>query len=692
MFLRFFLATVLLAIPVAAQEVDDPFIWLEDVEGEAALEWVEQRNAQSLAHLQSHHLYPSIFQDALEVLNSDDRIAMPSLRGDMVYNFWTDAARPRGIWRRTSLEDYLSGSPTWETVLDIDALGRQEGVNWVFRGSNCLPVGETRCLVSLSRGGADASEIREFDLTTLDFVENGFFLAEAKSTVAWLDRDAVLVGTDFGAGSLTSSGYARVIRHWSRGTDLNDAHTVLEADPTDVLVSVGTRFNDGRSYTTLSRRVDFFNGETYLYEGGELVRIEIPGDAQQRFIGENLAVLLRSEWEVAGQTYSQGSLITIPYRDFLRGGRDFSVVFAPDDRSALDGFNSTENLLLVNVLRDVRSELHAYRWDGRQWQGQRVQAPEGGTIGIGSTADDGDRFFFVYSSFLQPTTLYMVDDGQPRQVAALPAFYDTMGLIVEQFDALSADGTLIPYSVVRTGGDLPDGGYPTLLYGYGGFNVAMKPGYDAVMGRGWLTRGGAYVLANIRGGGEFGPGWHRAALREERQRAFDDFIAVAEDIIARGITTPEQLGINGGSNGGLLVGAVVTQRPDLFGAAISAVPLLDMYRYHRLLAGASWMAEYGNPDVPEDWEFIRQYSPYHNVSPDVSYPRMFVTTSTRDDRVHPGHARKMVALMESMGHDVLYYENIEGGHGGAATNEQRAMLRAINYVYLHSELKDDPNL
>lgn len=687
---------MLLAAPLAfAQEAPDEFLWLEEVESAEALAWAEEQTATTLAELEAHPAYQGIYEDALEVFSSNERIAYPSLMGAHVYNFWQDADNPRGLWRRMDREAYLAGETDWETVLDVDALGAEEGVNWTVRGTNCLAPDYRRCLIALSRAGADATEVREFDLESKAFVDGGFVVLEAKTNIAWRDADAIYLGTDTGENSMTTSGYARTIRVWERGTPMADAPLLFEGEATDVSVSAFVVRRPEGDIHLATRGVDFYTREYHLIDGDTVRRLDIPTDATPSFVSGQLVLRLRSDWAPEGEaseTFPQGALVSIAWEDFLAGSRAFETVFAPTERSSVRQVATTESTLLVGTLDNVQGRLTQYRYQGMpsggRWVATPVETPEAGVVSVTSTSDTDDTFFFSYESFLQPTTLYVHRGGAPEEVRSLPAFFDKDGLVTEQHEAVSADGTRIPYFVVRHADAPMDGSNPTLLYGYGGFEVSMTPGYSAVRGATWLARGGVYVLANIRGGGEFGPGWHRSALRENRQRAYDDFIAVAEDLIERGITSPERLGVEGGSNGGLLTGVMLTQRPDLFNASIIAVPLLDMQRYHLLLAGASWMAEYGNPDVPEDWAFIREYSPYQNLREDANYPRPLIYTSTRDDRVHPGHARKMAARMHAMGHEALYFEIFEGGHAAAVTPEQRAGRAALTTTYLVRQLMD----
>jgi prolyl oligopeptidase len=676
---------------VAMTDAEDPFLWLEEVEGERALGWVRERNEATLAQLSAHPSYEPIFERVRSILDANDRIEFPSMMGDWLYNFWQDPGNPRGIWRRTSWESYLSGTPSWDVILDIDALAAAEEVNWSYAGSTCLPPAYERCLVRLSRGGADAVEIREFDMNARRFVEGGFFLPEAKQDVAWMDEDRLLVASDFGPGTMTTSGYARIAKIWRRGTPLAAARTIFEGEESDVSVGVGAWHTADRTFNIVSHRRSIFRGTVHILEGDELVRLDIPMDASPGLVRDRMLVYLRSPWEVAGRSYPGGALLDIAYDDFVRGARAFQVVLQPTERQTISRFSTTRDYVLVDLLDNVQGELRRYRFADGAWSYEAVPAPRMGSIGVAGTSPFHNRYFFSYGSFVQPPTLYLAhEDGSVRELRRSPARFDAEGIVVEQHEVASKDGVRVPYFVVRHRDTRPDGTNPTLLYAYGGFQVPSLPWYNATVGSAWLERGGVYVLANIRGGGEFGPEWHRAGLKENRQRVFDDFIAVAEDIIARRITTPRHLGIMGGSNGGLLVGAALTQRPELFNAVVVQVPLLDMRRYHRLLAGASWMAEYGNPDRPEEWAYISQYSPYQNVRPGMPYPKVLFTTTTRDDRVHPGHARKMAALMESMGYPVHYFENTEGGHGAGVTSEQRARTTAVTWAYLWERLAGAP--
>ncbi|HEY3717692.1 MAG TPA: prolyl oligopeptidase family serine peptidase [Jatrophihabitantaceae bacterium] len=675
-------------------EGPDPYLWLEDVDSVAALKWARERNAEAEALLVGSPRFEALYGELREVLDSDDRIPSVVRRGEWLYNFWQDAEHPRGVWRRTTLAQYRTADPHWELLLDVDKLAESEGENWVWQGAAVLHPTLDRALVELSRGGADAALVREFDLDRLEFVPDGFTLPEAKTEVAWIDRNQIFVATDFGPGSLTSSGYARVVKQWQRGTPLAGAVTVFEGDPDDVLVGAWHDPTEGFERSGVSRRIGFFTSEEYLVRDGELTRLDVPGDADIDVHREWLLIRTRSPWVVGGREYPAGSLLVAAVDDYLSGRRDLTALFEPDTHSALGYHAWTRHHLIVQSLVNVRSrlEVHSHTEDG--WRRRPLPGvPDlGHTDVVDTDPYASDEYFLQFSGFTEPNTLRRGDLGRGDEfVEALkrePAFFDSTGLDVEQLFATSADGTRVPYFVVRRESSDPA---PTLLTGYGGFEIAGTETYSGLVGRGWLARGGTFVQANIRGGGEYGPAWHQAGLKTNRLRIYEDFAAVAVDLVDRGITTREQLGIRGGSNGGLLMGVMLTRYPELFGAVVSEVPLLDMLRFHKLLAGASWVAEYGDPEDPVEGRYLRGYSPYQNVRPDGSYPPALFVTSTRDDRVHPGHARKMVARMREYGLDVRYYENIEGGHGAAANNEQRAYKWALIFEFLWRTL-DHPRL
>lgn len=668
------------------EDAQDPYLWLEDVTGDEALDWVRARNEPTLAAFRDAE-FERMRAEALEVLDTDARIPYVVRRGEYLYNFWRDAANPRGLWRRTTLDSYRTDAPEWEVLIDVDELGRADNEKWVWAGAGVIEPEYTRALVALSRGGSDASIVREFDMATCHFVADGFALPEAKSQVAWLDLDTVLVGTDFGAGSLTDSGYPRVIKRWHRGTPLADAETVFSGARTDVRVSASVDRTVGFERTLLGRALDFWNEEVYELRGlpgnTELIRIDAPTDASLSIHREWLLIELRSDWFYGAQSYPAGSLLAAKYDEFLSGTAELVSLFAPDEHTALNHYAWTRDRLLMVTLADVASRVEIVTPVARgDWRREPVAGlPEATNTVVVAADDTGDEFFLDSSGFVTPSRLMRGTGAGPlEQVKSAPAFFDAENLTVAQHFVNSEDGTPIPYFVVRPADARGPG--PTMLYGYGGFESANTPAYSGVLGRLWLARGGTYVLANIRGGGEYGPRWHTQAMRENRHKVAEDFAAVATDLVNRGITTVDQLGAQGGSNGGLLMGIMLTKYPERFGALVCSVPLLDMKRYHLLLAGASWMAEYGDPDNPQDWAFISEYSPYQNISATRHYPPVLMTTSTRDDRVHPGHARKMTAALEAAGHPVFYYENIEGGHAGAADNRQVAFKSALTYSFL----------
>ena len=681
-----------------ASDSDDEFLWLEEVQGDRALDWVRERNAHSQGVLQAAPGFEALRADIQAVLDATDQIPYVQRRGAWLYNLWKDAGHPRGLWRRTTLAEYRLPAPNWETVLDLDALAATEGENWVWAGATWLGPEYRRCLLALSRGGADAKVVREFDAVERAFVDGGFTLPEAKSLVEWIDIDHVYVGTDFGPGSMTRSGYPRIIKHWQRGLPLATARTVFEAEFRDVSASVSVDRTPGFERTVFARSPDFYTSRLSLLQGTRLVPVDKPVDARLSFWKDRVLIELRSDWNLGQTHWPQGSLLLGDAAAYLKGQRQFKALFTPSAGCALMSCTTTRSTLVMTLSDQVSSRLQAWQVDRGHWQLRDIALPPLATVSASALHDPllpsddlAEAFQLGVAGFLQPESLQLghtTKDGF-ETLKARPALFDASGMRVEQHWATSRDGTRVPYFVVWPAGAAADGDNPTLLYGYGGFEVPLLPVYSGGIGRAWTGRGGVYVQANIRGGGEFGPGWHQAAIGANKQRSYDDFAAVAEDLIARQITQPRRLGIKGGSNGGLLVGAVMTQRPELFNAVVCQVPLLDMRRYHRLLAGASWMAEYGDPGRAQDWAWIARYSPYHRVrhaDQGARYPKVLFTTSTRDDRVHPGHARKMAARMQAYGHELLYWENLEGGHCGSADNAQRAHMTALEYSFLWQQL------
>ena len=681
---------VLMLTTSAFSADEDPYQWLEDVLGQKALDYVKAQNAITEKELEARPEYAQIQQTALSILNSKERIPYVGKHGAYYYNFWQDAQNVRGLLRRTTLEEYRKPNPKWETVLDIDALAKDEKENWVWAGDSILPPKNERALISFSRGGGDAKVVREFDLVKKEFVKDGFNLPEAKSNVTWRDENTIYVGTDFGPGSLTDSGYPRIAKRWARGTPLTTASTIFEGQKTDVAADAWVDLTPGFFREGVRREIAFYKSEVSLMVDGKLVKLDVPEDAEPSTFRDWIIVKLRSDWSTGGKSFKAGSLIAMKLDPFLKGERKFEALFEPQPRVSLQNVGSTLHNLILTLSNNVRSEVVILTPGETAWQTRILQLPGKGTAQPSAVDDhESDDLWLNYTDFLTPDSLFLVPAGEnPKDVLKQrPTYFDATGMTVQQFEAVSTDGTHVPYFVVGKEAALKSGSAPTILYGYGGFEISMEPTYGAIMGKEWLEKGGVYALANIRGGGEFGPAWHQAAQGHNRQKAYDDFEAVAADITQRGIAPPKHLGIMGGSNGGLLVSTVAIQRPELFGAVVCQVPLTDMRRYHKLLAGASWMAEYGDPDKPEDWAALSKYAPYQNVKKDAKYPRILFTTSTRDDRVHPAHARKLYSKMKDYGHNVLYYENTEGGHGGAANNLQRAKMMALEYTFLWNELK-----
>lgn len=685
-------------------EEQDPYLWLEDVSGAKPMEWVEAHNKATLDVLTAHPLYAQYLADASQILKASDRIPYPMMIDGVkgiVHNFWQDAEHKQGLWRRATLASYKTATPEWETVIDFDALSKAENETWVFKGADCIGPEYRICAVTLSRGGSDAAEVREFDLSTKQFVSGGYFLKEAKSGTSWTNADAMMVATDFGAGSLTTSGYPRVAKLWRRGTPLADAKTVFEGKAEDVGIWPGTFESEDGRVTIVTRAVTFFESEYFLIDdAGAAKQIPLPvtADVKTYFKG-HLIALMRADWEVdvagAKQTIPQGALIAFPLKSWSETGQvaRIDVLETPGPREAVDAAAAGRDALYVTMLDNVRGRLHAHAFDAATgtWTRREVAAPDNGTVSVAALDDYSPLLMVNFENFLTPDQLSLSMDGVAplETIKTLPARFDASGRVITQYEATSRDGTKVPYFVVAP--EAQGEPLPALLYAYGGFEVSMNPWYSAGNGKLWMEQGGVFAVANIRGGGEFGPGWHEQALGVNRQRAYDDFIAVAEDMIARGITTAKQLGINGGSNGGLLVGVAFTQRPDLFGAVLCDVPLLDMIRYTQLPPGASWIAEYGDPADPTMRDAILKYSPYQNLKAETAYPRVFFLTSTKDDRVNPAHARKMAAAMEGMGKPFYYYEETEGGHSAAANLDQRAKQLALQYIYLRKQLMEGGN-
>ncbi|HEX6994601.1 MAG TPA: prolyl oligopeptidase family serine peptidase [Gammaproteobacteria bacterium] len=689
--LRGALAAVAAAASVQAAAQQDPYLWLEEIASPEALEWVRAENARSLAVLEADPRFEPMRREALEILTSDARIPLGEIRNGAAYNFWQDDTHVRGIWRRASVESYVSGEPEWETLLDYDALADEEGENWVAGSIACLEPEYRRCMVEVSDGGKDAGVWREFDVAAKTFVDGGFYVPEAKTDVAWIDADALLVGTDLGEGSLTDSGYARTLVRLERGEALDGAPLVFDGERSDVGVFPRVEHDDGVAHVFAQRAVSFFETEYYYSTGraDDWTRLPVPLNADLHGVLDGRALFfLREPWRYRGAAYPEGAVVAYD----LESG-DVEIVFAADERRAFQNLGVGESELVVQYLEDVSGHAARVSRDERgRWTARPIALPDNGVVKIVSAGGGTDDVLLSFESLTTPNALYYAParDGGLAKIAQAPAFYDASDVVVEQRFATSKDGTRIPYFVAGRRDVLEAGDAPTVQYGYGGFLNAVLPVYyedpgrpqhGALAGKLWISRGGVLVLANIRGGSEYGPAWHRAVLKENRQKAFDDFIAVSEALIESGVTRPEKLGAIGRSNGGLLMGAILTQRPELYAAIDCGVPLFDMRRYTKLGAGASWIGEYGDPDDPDDWAYLSQYSPYQHLRPGQPYPKVLFYTSTQDDRVHPGHARKAAARMKELGYDYFYYENIEGGHGGTSNQEQLAYRTALELAY-----------
>ncbi len=680
---------------------DDSHLWLEEVEGDEALAWVRAQNERTLAALQSDPNYDEIEAAALEVLTAEDRIPYGSIRDGMVYNFWQDETNVRGLWRRTPIDSYRGDDPEWETILDIDELAKAEDANWVFKGANVFrpPAGPaTKALLSLSDGGKDAIVQREFDIAMKSFVTDGFITPEAKQGAMWVDDDTVLIATDWAdedQPTVTESGYPFVVKRWTRGTPLAEATEVLRGTPIDVGVFPFTiELEDGSLLTGATQADSFFTSTYWLFTDGDPVQFPIPPKSSPNGVSHGRLLLsLEEDWQPQDDAFATGDLVAFDLDAFLdtKTLPPVELVFHPTETQAVGGIAVASGATLLAISDNVVGKVLRLEPTDAGWSTTPIDLPGTGDVSIAFADLREQTVLLNYEDFLTPTSLLELDSTteQIDTLKTLPARFDADGLVVEQHSATSTDGTSVPYFVVRRADSELDGTTPTLLYGYGGFQVSLNPSYSGNIGRNWLSRGGAYVLANIRGGGEFGPAWHQAGLTTHRQRVFDDFIAVGESVVASGLTSPEHLGIMGGSNGGLLMGVMLNQRPDLWNAVVCQVPLLDMLRYHLLLAGASWVDEYGSPDDPEERAFLETISPYHNFDSALPYPTPLFVTSTKDDRVHPGHARKMAKRFEEADLPFWYYENIDGGHSAAANQTEAAKRTALEFTYLMAQLSAD---
>jgi len=691
------------ALTPAGVAAADDHLALEQVDGTKAMAFVTEENRKSLAALTGDARYETYRQEAQAILTATDRIPSPSFLGEGVGNFWQDAANPKGVWRRTTLDSYRTAAPEWETLLDIDALSKAEGKDWVFKGADCLAPDETRCLINLSDGGKDAVVVREFDLPTKRFVDGGFNLPEGKHRIEWLDRDTLLVATDFGPGSLTESGYPFIVKTLKRGQTLAQAVEDYRGDASDggygVSPSVYRDKNGQVTAVIITRPLDTFRSETWMMaHDGSTTKLTMPDRVGVFGAQGDLLIFSNDEaWTFNGIAYKPGSLLSMPLTSLRTDRNDLSIsnqaalIYEPAARQSLGDVRVLDRQVIASLSENVAGRLAVFENRGEfGWRRQDVTVPQNIAVGLGDSSKSKGEVFVSTQGFLTPPTLSLASVGSTSltQLKAAPAKFDASTHVVEQYEATSTDGTKIPYFITRPRDMKLDGSNPTVMLGYGGFQVSLNPAYKPEMGKLWLERGGVFVQANIRGGGEFGPDWHQAALDGNRQKAFDDFAAVARDLEQRGVTSPRRLGIYGRSNGGVLTSVSITQHPELFNAVVIESPLVDMLRYHELPAGASWIGEYGDPRIPEEAEWIARYSAYQQLRPGQAYPRIYLTTNTRDDRVHPGHARKFAARLGDMGYDHLYYEDTAGGHSNDADPVANARRWARHYVYLSQQLMD----
>lgn len=666
----------------------DPFIKLEDIRSPESMAWVKAENELSSQRLKANSGFATTKSNIKDILASKERIPTVSILGNFVYNHWTDEKNPRGLWRRAKLSELGKKSPRWEVLLDVDALGKAENESWVLKRVDIEESSKTRALIFLSRKGKDATVMREFDIPKKSFIKDGFNLPESKMTVAWLNIDALVLGTDFGPNTMTDSGYPRLAKLWKRAQPLAEARLLLESPAKNIGMWIWSTRDGEKSYTFIGDRISFYDGYTYLVtEQSDVRKMPIPLDSEiDGVFNGQMYYLAKTDLKTEGATFKSGTLLKLSISAVLANGDKSpqpELVFESTPNQVYSSIRFSKDKRWLTLLNQVNPNVFELTSDGKL---KSVGLPSVGNTSLMATSDESDQILVTYANYNQPTTLYSYNNATLKKLKSLPSFYNATDIVVEQKWTNSKDGTRIPYYLVRHKKMPFNSSNPTLLYAYGGFEVPIVPNYSGVIGKAWLEAGGTYVLANIRGGGEFGPSWHQSALKLNRQRAFDDFFAVAEDLIKTKVTSPNHLGIMGGSNGGLLMGVALTQRPDLFKAVICEVPLLDMSRYHLLLAGASWVAEYGSPDIPKERDYLLGYSPYQNLKPSVKYPNIFITTSTEDDRVHPGHARKMAAKLKSFGKPYLYFENTEGGHGRTADLNQAAEYLSMQYTFLKENL------
>ena len=681
-----------------SSEVADPYLWLESLDSSKSSAWVSAENAKTLSRLQSDPRFPALESEALAVFESDDRIAEPTFLNGLVYTFWQGREHRQGEWRSTTLSDYMSEAPKWRSVLDVDALGQTERVNWVFQGADCPRQAVEHCLLRLSNGGEDAVRVREFDPRSGTFVTNGFDLPRSKQRVAWEDKDTLLVARDWGGATIASTGYGCVIKRLKRGQSLDEAKEVFRGDATDGGYGVSPMVvsdASGHSLTLFIRPRNTFEFETWLLTASGPRKLALPSKVSiNDLVAGQLIVTIKSDWKPAEgrATISAGSVVALDRSKLLSNPDriDPVVIFAPGPRQGVEDVQATRNRLIITWLDNVRSRGAIFDWTDKGWRAKPLAIPDNSTVSIRGTSTLDDNAFLETTSFVNPPALWLCDGENTtlRKIKSVKSQFDATGLVAEQYESTSKDGVRIPYFIVHRKDAAPDGKTPTLMTAYGGFDISETPAYLGALGKLWLERGGAFVLANIRGGGEFGPSWHEAGLKTRRQVVFDDFASVAEDLFHRGVTSPRHLGIRGRSNGGLLMGVEMTQHPEDWNAVIIGVPLLDMLRYEQIAAGASWAGEYGSVSVPSERDFLASISPYNNLKAKVNYPEPYIFTTTKDDRVGPQHARKFAARLAELGKPYLYYELDEGGHRADANMKERAHSQALEIVYLLQKLSD----
>jgi prolyl oligopeptidase len=674
---------------------NDPFLWLEQVDSERAMDWVREQNTKTLTVLEHDQRFAGLYADALTITQAQDRIPEPRFLGGDIYNFWQDAQHVRGIWRKTTLADYRSPAPTWRTVLDLDAQARDENANWFWKGADCLRPAERLCLISLSDGGEDAVSVREFDLGADQFVQSGFDLPKSKQTAAWIEQDQLLIARDWGPGTMSASGYPFVVKRLQRGAPLAAAQEVFRGNPADVEVDVASLVDGaGHRAVLILRAVSFFETQTYLLGSSGPQRLNIPLKSEiEDLLEGQLLIKLNQSWNIGRYHFPEGALIAIDLDLAQADPKHLQprLIFAPGARQSLGSTGTTRSHLLLCLYDNVKGRTFVYTPTPQgSWTRRALALADNASIDVLGADARGERAFLSVAGFLMPSSLWLtnVDSEELVEIKTLPPKFDATPFVVEQWQATSKDGTRIPYFIVHRKDMALNGQNPTILNAYGGFQVSRTPFYSAIVGKLWLERGGVFVLANIRGGGEFGPAWHEAGLKTHRQRIYDGFAAVAEDLIARKVTSPRRLGIEGGSNGGLLMGVEFTQRPLLWNAVDMQVPLLDMLRFEKIAAGSSWVGEYGSVANPKERAFLASISPYDNLKPDVHYPEAFIWTTTKDDRVGPQHARKFAAKLSAMGVPYLFYEVIEGGHAAGANLQEKAHTAALEMTYFGERLMD----